>query len=135
MTIFGRKRRGARATAGLLGAGLVASMGLVPVVATASPATAGPTTITSTGLPVGAIKHVWLIIEENKSYDSTFTGLNQNSYLWQTLPSQGVLLQNYYGTGHFSQDNYTALVSGQSPSYDLQDDCATTASMTNNDSG
>jgi hypothetical protein len=135
MTIFGWKGRGSRATAALLGAGLVASVGLVPVVATASPATAGPTTITTTGLPVGAIKHVWLIIEENKSYDETFTGLNQNSYLWQTLPSQGVLLQNYYGTGHFSEDNYIALVSGQSPSYDLQDDCSTTAAMVNNDSG
>jgi len=38
--------------------------------------------------PVGGIKHVWLIILENKSYDETFTGLNQNSYLWQTLRSR-----------------------------------------------
>ena len=71
--------------------------------------------ITSTGTPVGGIKHVWLIILENKSYDETFTGLNQNSYLWQTLPQQGALLTNYYGTGHFSMDNYISLVSGQSP--------------------
>jgi hypothetical protein len=91
--------------------------------------------ITSTGTPVGAIKHVWLIILENKSYDETFTGLNQNSYLWQTLPQQGALLTNYYGTGHFSMDNYIALVSGQSPSYAVQDDCSTTANMTNNNSG
>ncbi|MCH8626404.1 alkaline phosphatase family protein [Arsenicicoccus piscis] len=81
------------------------------------------TTITSTGLAPGQIKHVWLIILENKSYDATFTGLNQNSYLWKTLPSQGALLKNYYGTGHYSQDNYTSLVSGQSPSMDLQEDC------------
>ena len=73
--------------------------------------------ITSTGTPVGGVKHVWLIILENKSYDETFTGLNQNSYLWQTLPQQGALLTNYYGTGHFSMDNYISLVSGQSPSY------------------
>ena len=33
-------------------------------------------TISSTGLKPGAIKHVWLIILENKSYDATFTGLN-----------------------------------------------------------
>jgi len=91
--------------------------------------------ITSTGTAVGAIKHVWLIIEENKSYDSTFTGLNQNSYLWQTLPAQGALLTNYYGTGHFSMDNYISLVSGQAPSYAVQDDCSTTANMTNNNSG
>jgi len=91
--------------------------------------------IDSTGTPVGAIKHVWLIILENKSYDETFTGLNQNSYLWQTLPQQGALLTNYYGTGHFSMDNYISLVSGQSPSYATQDDCSTTANMTNNNSG
>src|SRR5580693_2261256 len=91
--------------------------------------------ITSTGTPVGGIKHVWLIILENKSYDETFTGLNQNSYLWQTLPQQGALLTNYYGTGHFSMDNYISLVSGQSPSYGVQDDCSTTANMTNNNSG
>ncbi len=91
--------------------------------------------ITSTGTPVGAIKHVWLIILENKSYDETFTGLNQNTYLWQTLPQQGALLTNYYGTGHFSMDNYISLVSGQAPSYAVQDDCSTTANMTNNNSG
>jgi hypothetical protein len=91
--------------------------------------------ITSTGTPVGAVRHVWLIILENKSYDETFTGLNQNSYLWQTLPQQGALLTNYYGTGHFSMDNYISLVSGQSPSYAVQDDCSTTANMTNNNSG
>jgi hypothetical protein len=91
--------------------------------------------ITSTGTPVNGVKHVWLIILENKSYDETFTGLNQNSYLWQTLPQQGALLTNYYGTGHFSMDNYISLVSGQSPSYGVQDDCSTTANMTNNNSG
>ena len=91
--------------------------------------------ISSTGTPVGGVKHVWLIIEENKSYDETFSGLNQNSYLWQTLPQQGALLTNYYGTGHFSMDNYISLVSGQSPSYAVQDDCSTTANMTNNNSG
>ena len=67
---------------------------------------------------------MWLIILENKSYDETFTGLNNNSYLWQTLPSEGVLLKNYYGTGHSSQDNYIAMASGQSPQEDVQEDCS-----------
>ncbi len=80
--------------------------------------------ISSTGLHSGQIKHVWLIILENKSFDATFTGLNQNSYLWKTLPSQGVELTNYYGTGHFSQDNYISLVSGQAPQQDTQTDCS-----------
>ncbi|HEY2644496.1 MAG TPA: alkaline phosphatase family protein [Galbitalea sp.] len=82
------------------------------------------TTIASTGLKSGQVKHVWLIILENKSYDATFTGLNQNSYLWKTLPSQGVLLTNYYGTGHSSMDNYLSMVSGQAPEEDSQSDCS-----------
>ena len=110
-------------------AGLSAAI-LVGGVVTAATATAttngGRTgvTISSTGLKAGQIKHVWLIILENKSYDATFTGLNQNSYLWKTLPSQGVLLKNYYGTGHSSMDNYLSMVSGQAPEEDTQSDCS-----------
>jgi hypothetical protein len=75
------------------------------------------------GVAPGKIKHVWLIVLENKAYDSSFTGLNNNTYLWQTLPAQGALLQNYYGTGHSSLDNYVALASGQAPQTDDQGDC------------
>ena len=75
------------------------------------------------GVKPGKIKHVWLIILENKSYDASFTGLNNNTYLWKTLPSQGNLLKNYYGTGHFSLDNYISATSGQAPLTDDQDDC------------
>jgi hypothetical protein len=103
------RRKGVLAT---LGVGLVAaSTTLVP----AAPAHAAST------LP--PVKHVWLIILENKSYDATFTGLNNNTYLWNTLPSQGALLQNYFGTGHFSLDNYTSLVSGQGAMPADQNDC------------
>jgi Phosphoesterase family len=106
--------------------GVLALVGVgVPVsIASAAPVPPKAVTISSTGLKHGAIKHVWLIILENKSYDATFTGLNQNSYLWKTLPAQGVLLKNYYGTGHSSQDNYLAMVSGQAPNEDTQEDCA-----------
>ncbi|MGW0210218.1 hypothetical protein ACWDZ8_32005 [Streptomyces sp. NPDC003233] len=69
------------------------------------------------------IGHVWTIILENKSYEATFTGLNQNSYLWKTLPSYGELLTQYYGTGHYSLDNYISLASGQAPAPDNQSDC------------
>jgi hypothetical protein len=107
----------------------------VPIVsASGSSSTVGPPSLASAtasgkqaqdrlGVGKGKIKHVWLIILENKSYDATFTGLNKNSYLWQTLPSQGVLLKNYFGTGHFSLDNYVSLVSGQAPQSDTQADC------------
>ena len=103
---------------------------MVPAAVIAAPsARASEVTITSTGLRPGEIKHVWLIILENKSYDATFSGLNQNTYLWKTLPAQGILLKNYYGTGHFSMDNYISLVSGQAPEQDTQEDCSVSAKL------
>jgi hypothetical protein len=125
MRLSGKRKR-------LIGAGVavVAASLLVTGLTTASITSASAhenqtgATISSTGLKPGQIKHVWLIILENKSYDATFTGLNQNSYLWKTLPSQGVLLKNYYGTGHSSMDNYMSMVSGQAPEEDTQADCS-----------
>ena len=113
-------------TAVACGVGLfsVAGVAVPASIASAAPAKPSGYTISSTGLKPGAVKHVWLIILENKSYDATFTGLNQNSYLWKTLPQQGVLLKKYYGTGHSSQDNYISMVSGQAPEEDTQEDCS-----------
>ena len=91
-----------------LGATLVAALGAAPL---ASAAASGSSTYTPP-----KIKHVWNIILENKSYEAAFTGLNQNSYLWKTLPTYGLLERQYYGTGHFSQDNYLSMVSGQGAS-------------------
>ena len=117
---FRRKSRITPLAAALGAVALAACAAVVPLGGSAT--AAGPTSIG--GLPAGAIKHVWLIILENKAYDETFTGLNYNSYLWQTLPSEGALLQNYYGTGHTSMDNYIALASGQGPEFDTQNDCS-----------
>ena len=112
-----------KSLAATLGAAALVCVGaVVPVGSSLAAGGSGPTTVG--GLPAGSIQHVWLIILENKSYDETFTGLNNNSYLWQTLPSEGVLLKNYYGTGHTSQDNYIALASGQGPEADVQNDCS-----------
>ena len=124
---------------GILGAGLLAALGVFyPIssgAAGASPNQAASLTLRPTGLKAGSIKHVWLIILENKSYDATFTGLNQNTYLWKTLPEQGALLTNYYGTGHSSMDNYLSMVSGQAPSEDVQEDCSTTNGLLNGNAG
>ena len=118
-----RKRRRLNPFTALLGAVALVMLGVVvPLGGGLTAAASGPTTVG--GLPARTIHHVWLIILENKSYDETFTGLNANSYLWQTLPSEGVLLKNYYGTGHTSQDNYIALASGQGPEFDTQNDCS-----------
>ena len=38
-----------------------------------------------------------------------------------------MLLTQYYGTGHFSLDNYLAMISGQAASPETRDDCETYA--------
>src|SRR6201994_2044689 len=131
MTMSRTGRRLSRAAVacgvGLLSVAGVAVPASIAAASPTHPATQTKTvTLSSTGLKSGAIKHVWLIILENKSYDATFTGLNENSYLWKTLPKQGVLLKKYYGTGHSSMDNYLSLVSGQAPEEDTQEDCSVT---------
>jgi hypothetical protein len=125
MTLFSRSFwRGRGLAAAAVGALALGAVVAPAVVANAS-ASHRPSHGGNDGLGIkpGKIKHVWLIILENKSYDATFTGLNNNTYLWKTLPRQGVLLKNYYGTGHFSLDNYVSMVSGQATQPDTQADC------------
>jgi hypothetical protein len=72
--------------------------------------------------PVG---HVFVIVLENESYDVTFGPKSPAPYLATTLPAQGVLLTQYFGTGHYSLDNYLAMLSGQAANPDTRDDCET----------
>ncbi len=69
------------------------------------------------------VGHVFVIVLENESYETTFGNPSADPYLAQTLPAQGALLENYYATGHESNDNYISLVSGQPPNTENQADC------------
>lgn len=69
------------------------------------------------------VRHVFLIVLENKSFGDTFGPNSAAPYLARTLPARGALLENYYGIGHSSLDNYIALVSGQAPNPETQQDC------------
>jgi hypothetical protein len=86
---------------------------------TTRPATSGGTA------DLGRIHHVFLIVLENQGYDATFGNPAVDPYLASTLPAQGALLSNYYATGHLSNDNYIALISGQAPNPLNQADCQT----------
>ncbi|HEX6964883.1 MAG TPA: alkaline phosphatase family protein [Gemmatimonadaceae bacterium] len=70
------------------------------------------------------IHHVFVIVLENKSFETTFGPSSPAPYLADTLVKQGALLTNYYGTGHFSLDNYITMVSGQAPDSATQADCS-----------
>jgi hypothetical protein len=99
---------------------IVASLALgvlvVPLQAVASAAKAPPT---------GPAKHVFVIMLENESYNTTWSAGSAAPYLATTLRRQGVLLTNYYGIGHVSLPNYVAEISGQGPSLSTQGDCTT----------
>lgn len=69
------------------------------------------------------IRHIFVIVLENESYASSFGDPAADPYLAQTLPARGALLENYYATGHESNDNYISLVSGQPPNPENQADC------------
>src|ERR1700730_8537651 len=72
---------------------------------------------------VPKIRLVFVIVLENQGYAATFGNPSADPYLAQTLPAQGALLENYYATGHVSNDNYISLVSGQPPNVQNQADC------------
>ena len=93
--------------------------GALAIVATAALAAAPPAV--AAGLP--AIKHVFVIVLENKGFDETFSATSKSPYLAREVPKLGETFRNYYGTGHFSLTNYMALVSGQAPTTDTQNDC------------
>lgn len=75
------------------------------------------------------IKHVFVIVLENKGFDETFGANSPAPYLSLTLPSMGALVPNYYGVTHESLGNYIALASGQGSNPITQADCQTYVNM------
>ena len=69
------------------------------------------------------IKHVFVIVLENEGFDTTFAPTTRATFLADTLVKQGALLRQYYGIGHFSLDNYIAMISGMPATALTQIDC------------
>jgi hypothetical protein len=69
------------------------------------------------------IRHVFLIVLENKGFSETFGPHTKAPYLARRLTAQGALLRQYYGTAHNSLPNYLAMISGQAPNPATQSDC------------
>lgn len=74
--------------------------------------------------PLPPIRHVFVLLLENQSYELTFGARSAAPYLARTLPARGALLRQYYAIGHASLGNYIAIVSGQAPNEATQLDCA-----------
>ncbi|MDR3430229.1 MULTISPECIES: alkaline phosphatase family protein [Silvimonas] len=92
---------------------------------TATPTPTAAPTPTPAPTISSSIKHVFVITLENENYTTTFGASSPATYLSQTLPTQGALLTQYFGTGHVSLDNYIAMISGQAGNPDTNTDCQT----------
>jgi hypothetical protein len=66
---------------------------------------------------------VFIIVLENKGFDTTFGPSSPETYLSKVLTGQGQFLRRYYGIGHPSLGNYIAMVSGQAPNGVTQSSC------------
>lgn len=79
--------------------------------------------VTEVSTSAGEVRHVFVIVLENKSYEDTFLSSIQDPYFRKTLVPKGAVLSQYFGTGHASLDNYISMISGQAASRDTANDC------------
>lgn len=104
------------AAALLLGAGL-AACGTTPSIHPDAPASSAQAKFARPP------RHVFVIVLENEPFQVTFGEHSPAPYLAHRLPEEGALLTRYYAIGHYSLDNYIAMISGQAPNHDTQRDC------------
>ena len=95
----------------------------IRALAAAAFAMAAPSISSAQRPPTPPINHVFIIMLENQGYDTTFGPGTRATYLADTVVAQGALLPQYYGIGHFSLDNYIAIISGVAPNLRTQQDC------------
>jgi hypothetical protein len=71
------------------------------------------------------VKHVFLIVLGENSYEEAFGASSPAPYLAKTLAEKGELLSNYYAVAKGGLANQIALVSGQGPTAETTLDCPT----------
>ncbi len=96
---------------------------LLPLIVVAAIAFTPMSMAATKAAPFPSIRHVFVIVLENESFADTFGEHSLAPYLAKTLVGQGAFLKNYYAIGHSSLDNYIAMISGQPPNEDTQEDC------------
>ncbi len=99
---------------------LIASLTLLFLLSVGTPSAMASTHKVKAAAPV---RHVFVIMLENQPYQASFGKHSPAPYLARVLPAKGALLKQYYATGHYSLDNYIAMVSGQAPNAATQNDC------------
>jgi hypothetical protein len=80
-----------------------------------------PTEEAEAGLP--EVKHVFLIVLGENSYEESFGTTASAPYLAKTLPEQGELIPDYYAVTKGDLANQIALISGQGPTLETAANC------------
>ncbi len=103
-----------------------------PAVTKPAPATTAPKTPASTtpASKLPPVTHVFEIVLSEHGFTEAFGPGSSATYLAKTLPSQGELLSNYYAVAQGALANEVALVSGQGPTPQTDEDCPTFADIT-----
>jgi phosphatidylinositol-3-phosphatase len=78
-----------------------------------SAGTASNSSHSGPSLGVPPLKHVFVIMMENTSYDDLLSSSNPNTTFIQQLAANNGLATNYFGVTHVSLPNYIATTSGQ----------------------
>jgi phosphatidylinositol-3-phosphatase len=107
----------------LVPSGTPVAKAMTRAAAAVTPASAGSAGAQPTTFQLPPVRHVFVIVLENQNYAGTFGDPSADPYLASTLPKEGALLNDYYATGHESNDNYISIVSGQPPNPQNQADC------------
>ena len=89
-----------------------------PMAVSAGPVAVSARTVSSSShsgpsLGVPPLKHVFVIMMENTSYDDLLSSSNPNTTFIQQLAANNGLATNYFGVTHVSLPNYIATTSGQ----------------------
>src|SRR5947207_5566494 len=97
-------------------AAALGAVAIRPALAASKPAT----TKSIEGIP--AIKHAFVIVLENESFNTSF-GPNSPAKYLNSLLSRGAFADNYFGVSHLSADTSIAMTRGQPPTPPFQADC------------
>lgn len=80
--------------------------------------------------PLPEIKHAFLIVLGENSYESTYGTTAEAPYLSRVLPKKGELIPNYYGVTGGVLANEIALLSGQGPTVETAANCPNYTAIT-----
>jgi phospholipase C len=99
------------AWAGVVAVAIVLGAVVVPMAASAGPVNGSSRSDPPPGVP--PLKHVFVIMMENTSYDALLSPSNPNTTFIRQLAANNGLATDYFGVTHVSLPNYIAATSGQ----------------------